>query len=72
MIFNGTHPGKMLSATLLGALLMAPGIDFSAETPYADPLKPALPASTVQWDMSRTALVVIDPQIDFMSPKGAG
>lgn len=61
----------MLSATLLGALLMAPGIGFSA-APYADPLKPALPASTFQWDMSRTALVVIGPQVDFMSPKGAG
>ncbi|WP_413456972.1 cysteine hydrolase [Herbaspirillum huttiense] len=39
--------------------------------PYAGPDNPQLPASTFEWDSSRTALVVIDPQIDFMSPKGA-
>lgn len=38
---------------------------------YADPAKPALPNPNMQLDLSRTALVVIDPQIDFMSPKGA-
>src|SRR5262249_37324123 len=27
--------------------------------------------STFKWDASRTAMVVIDPQIDFMSAKGA-
>jgi nicotinamidase-related amidase len=39
--------------------------------PYAGPAKPALPPSSFTWDVSRTALVVIDPQVDFMSPKGA-
>lgn len=39
---------------------------------YADPVKPALPASSFKWDNGRTALVIIDPQIDFMSPKGKG
>lgn len=72
MTFNRPHPASMLYATLLGVLLMAPGIGYCSGTPYADPVKPALPASTYQWDMSRTALVVIDPQIDFMSSKGAG
>lgn len=37
---------------------------------YADPASPALPPSTMQLDVRRAALVVIDPQIDFMSPKG--
>ncbi|MBN3968722.1 cysteine hydrolase [Pseudomonas gregormendelii] len=37
---------------------------------YADPKSPALPKSTMKLDLSRTALIVIDPQVDFMSPKG--
>lgn len=36
---------------------------------YADPSNPALPKSTMTLDLKRTALVVIDPQVDFMSPK---
>lgn len=39
--------------------------------PYADPKIPALPNPGMSLDLQRTALVVIDPQIDFMSPKGA-
>jgi len=38
--------------------------------PYADPPDPALPSTDMALDLSRTALVVIDPQIDFLSPKG--
>lgn len=37
---------------------------------YADPSRPALPPSTMKLDVKRAALVVIDPQIDFMSPRG--
>ena len=37
---------------------------------YAPPAKSALPPSTMQLDLKRTALVVTDPQIDFLSPKG--
>jgi nicotinamidase-related amidase len=29
-----------------------------------------LPPSTMQLDLARTALVVVDPQVDFLSPKG--
>lgn len=39
-------------------------------TPYADPAEPALPDPGMKLDLSRTALVVIDPQIDFLSPEG--
>jgi nicotinamidase-related amidase len=37
---------------------------------YADPAKPALQKGSMKLDPSRAALVVIDPQIDFMSPRG--
>ncbi|TAM89336.1 cysteine hydrolase [bacterium] len=42
----------------------------AAEDPYADPPKPGLPRTDVQLDARRAALVIIDPQIDFLSPKG--
>lgn len=38
--------------------------------PYADPTNPALPPSTMKLDLSRAALVVTDPQVDFLSPDG--
>lgn len=37
---------------------------------YADPDAPALPSPDMQLELSRAALVVIDPQIDFLSPQG--
>ncbi len=37
---------------------------------YADPAEPALPATTVDVSLSDTALVITDPQIDFLSPEG--
>ena len=40
------------------------------EYPYADPEKPGLPPSNMELDLSRTALVITDPQIDFLSPDG--
>ena len=38
---------------------------------YADPSNPALPASTFKLGLERVALVVTDPQIDFLGPDGA-
>jgi nicotinamidase-related amidase len=38
---------------------------------YADPAEPALPASEFALDRNRVALVVTDPQIDFLGPQGA-
>lgn len=55
---------------LAAALLLTGAANAATKDPYADPANPALPASTFKWDASRTAMVVIDPQIDFMSPKG--
>lgn len=37
---------------------------------YADPAEPALPQTTMQVSRADTALVITDPQIDFLSPDG--
>ncbi len=37
---------------------------------YADPKKAALPPSDMVLDKKRTALVITDPQVDFLSPDG--
>jgi nicotinamidase-related amidase len=42
----------------------------AAENPYAPPAKAALPPSDMKLNPKRAALVVSDPQIDFLSPKG--
>jgi nicotinamidase-related amidase len=42
----------------------------ASENPYADPTEPALPPSDMTLDIPRTALVIVDPQIDFLSPDG--
>ncbi len=41
------------------------------ENPYAEPAEPGLPASNMELDFPRVALVVTDPQIDFLSEDGA-
>ena len=40
------------------------------ENPYAEPAEPGLPPSDMELDFPRVALVVTDPQIDFLSEKG--
>ncbi len=40
------------------------------DNPYADPAEPALPPSDMTIDPARAALVVTDPQNDFLSPEG--
>jgi nicotinamidase-related amidase len=39
-------------------------------TIYADPQNPALPISGFELDRDHAALVITDPQIDFLSPEG--
>ncbi len=41
------------------------------DNPYAEPENPGLPPSNMELNLSRTALVITDPQIDFLSPDGA-
>ena len=63
-----------LSATgkcfVIAALFL--GGTVSAEVdPYAEPEEPGLPPSNMELDLARTAVVITDPQIDFLSPDGA-
>jgi isochorismate hydrolase len=37
---------------------------------YAEPEEPGLPPSNMDLDLPRTAIVITDPQIDFLSPDG--
>src|SRR5258708_19690860 len=37
---------------------------------YAEPANPALPKADFKFDVARSALVVVDPQIDFLSRQG--
>lgn len=39
-------------------------------TIYAEPASPALPTSGFELDLTRAALLLTDPQIDFLSPQG--
>jgi nicotinamidase-related amidase len=64
--------GHVLSMLAVAGLLafgpLTPGL--AADNPYADPESPALPPSVMELDLKRTALVVTDPQVDFLSPDG--
>ena len=42
----------------------------AADNPYAEPETPGLPASNMELNLPRTAVVVTDPQIDFLSEDG--
>jgi nicotinamidase-related amidase len=57
------------AATVVSAA--QPATANAASSPYADPKKRFLPDPGMRLDLRRTGLVVIDPQVDFMSPKGA-
>lgn len=62
---------SVAAATVAGAALAAGAQTAEAATSaYADPAQPALPKTDVTVGKGDTALVVIDPQIDFLSPKG--
>ncbi len=60
-----------LAATVGAATLASSATSANAQSdPYADPANPALPPSNMKLDLSRAALVVTDPQVDFLSPDG--
>jgi len=44
--------------------------DMGGAEAYAEPTDPALSASTMALEPGRSALLVVDPQIDFLSPEG--
>jgi len=64
---------KIVATALLAGLITgATGFSLAVAdiAKYADPAKPALPATSVNISLTDTALVITDPQIDFLSPKG--
>ncbi|MHA7858267.1 MAG: cysteine hydrolase family protein [Henriciella sp.] len=70
-----TRPNtKMHSAFAALAIALAltgcAEITASAQSPYDDPVEPALPQSEMQIIAGATAIVITDPQIDFLSPDG--
>ena len=65
--FAGVQPFVLLAA--LGFSLAA-SADQDSLAKYADPAEPALPVTSVEVSLSDTALVITDPQIDFLSPDG--
>lgn len=69
-VVHNRWPAIVLGATLAATAAVAVGPVSAALSEYADPAEPALPPSDMELDMSRAALVVIDPQVDFLSPDG--
>jgi nicotinamidase-related amidase len=58
-------------AAVAGAMAIPAGAEAETVTdPYAAPAEPALPPSDMVLRKGRVALVVTDPQIDFLSPDG--
>jgi hypothetical protein len=62
--------GAVAAAAAASIAAVGAGASEAAENPYADPAKPVLPKPDMKLDLRRTALVIIDPQIDFLSAKG--
>lgn len=64
----------LFQAGLAGAAIMTLAQGSRAahahDNPYADPAEPALPQTDMTVDLKNTALVITDPQIDFLSPDG--
>jgi len=57
------------TAALVASVALATSA-IAADNPYAEPETPGLPASDMELNLPRTALVVTDPQIDFLSEDG--
>jgi nicotinamidase-related amidase len=62
--------GFVTAAGALATTAVASRLARAVGDPYADPAEPALPPGGMTLDKSRAALVVTDPQIDFLSPDG--
>jgi nicotinamidase-related amidase len=62
--------GAAAAAALAAVTTSAAAAAADAADKYGDPAQPMLPPSTMKLDLARAALVVVDPQVDFLSPKG--
>jgi nicotinamidase-related amidase len=61
---------KAGAATVAAAAVLPVFAEDGGNNKYAPPVELALPPSNMKLNLQRTALVVTDPQIDFLSPKG--
>jgi len=57
------------TAVMFASVVLATSA-IAADDPYAEPETPGLPPSNMELNLPRTALVVTDPQIDFLSEDG--
>lgn len=62
-------PHSHQSMIFLASVMLATSV-CRADNPYAEPETPGLPPSTMELDLPHTALVVTDPQIDFLGEEG--
>ncbi len=63
-VLRGTRIAAVFTTIALSSMASA------QENPYAEPEEPGLPPSNMVLDLPRTAIVITDPQIDFLSPDG--
>ncbi len=61
---------SVATTVALAGTAVAVGTAHAADDPYADPPQPALPQTDMEVTFANTALVITDPQIDFLSPTG--
>lgn len=69
-LINGGATAAAVAAGATSAISSTASAAGKAPDKYADPASPMLPPTNMQLDLRRTALLVIDPQVDFLSPKG--
>ncbi len=62
--------GAGIAALLAAGAWGLAGIAQAQDDPYADPAEPFLPQTDVTVTLSNTALVITDPQKDFLDPSG--
>lgn len=66
--------GVKMAVAGVGLSLAGTGIaaakSSAAKNPYAEPEAYGLPRKGVEFDIKKAGLVVVDPQVDFLSPKG--
>jgi nicotinamidase-related amidase len=60
---------RLLVISLLLSIFLSCTVS-AHENIYAEPEEPGLPPSNMELDLKRTAIVITDPQIDFLSPDG--
>ena len=61
---------SVLATAAVAATGIGAGMAYAASDKYAPPANPALPPSDMKLNLKRAALVVTDPQVDFLSPTG--